>query len=119
MGARRKKVAGVAALSVTALATVMGAQPAAADELVCVTGCDIVVGPGDGPFHKDNAAFYKFADPGSVFHKVDGSFYKFQPESPFYKDSPGQLNAFLKLGELGFPGNTRDVFLKHAPNAVE
>jgi len=87
MGAHKKMAAGAAALSVVALATVMGAQPASAQ--ICTTQCD-----GGGGFD----SFQKFTFPGG---SVD-VFNKFAPEDAFQKVT---LNLF--------PGVTSDVFQKY------
>jgi hypothetical protein len=84
MGAHKKVAAGAAALSVVALATLMGAPPASAQ--ICTTEC-----PGGDHFQK-------FTFPGGsvdVFNKV-------APQTAFQKV---ELNLF--------PGVTKDVFLKY------
>ena len=83
MGAR-KKAAGAAALSAVALATLMGAQPAAAEDTSLID-CDLVITCPGGDFFgkwtepgRTSAVFSKIEDVGpavafqKVFHKFDG-----------------------------------------------
>ena len=93
MGDRKQRLARPAALSAVALASVVGAPSASAQE-VCIT-CP----PGQG-----SSGFLKIAAlgfPGSTeyaFLKIEGV--------------KGATTAFLKLTQLGFPGNTEQVFDK-------
>jgi hypothetical protein len=91
MGAHKKLAAGAAALSVVALATVMGAPPASASAEICISTAPC----GGGGFDH----FQKFTEPGGsvdVFNKI-------APENAFQK---GTLDFF--------PGVTFDVFQKYS-----
>ena len=109
MGMGRKKLKGAAALSIVALASVMGAASASADDTVClkcvIEGPPLVTPGRENAFLKiqganGNAvdAFYKYRT-GNSFHK-DGAFDKHRgTENAFHKieNNPGQ--AFLKISE--------------------
>ena len=89
MGARKRAAAGGAALSAVALATMLGAQPAAAEDTICLDCGPIVIGPGPGnEFSKFNA-FVKVSDAFSKIqlnfaHKIDYVFPGFE-NNAFYK----------------------------------
>ena len=101
MGSHKKAV-GAAALSAVALAMLAGAQPAHAEETICVsTFCDGGGGPGlVDPFHK--------FDTGDMPGRSEGVFLKFEA---------APVNAFSKINSLqkfdAFPGITLDVFSKY------
>lgn len=95
-----KKKLGLAALSLTAAATVLGAGVARAaegDEVTvpdseCASAKCIVIGPGpgDGPFHKFEAPFHKIdamskvmlkiGESSPAFHKINSIFLKFNEQ---------------------------------------
>lgn len=91
-GRKRNRLAAPTAVSVVALASLLGAPAASAQE-VCVDCPEPATGT--------DLAFMKHAQlgfPGStedLMLKWEGA------------------NAFLKITELGFPGNTADAFNKH------
>ena len=89
-----KRKLGLAALSLTAAATVLGAGVARAEDGDTVTdGCCIVIGPGpggDGPFQKYDAPF----------HKIDALFQKVLQK---VEGTP----AFLKVTEIFFKWDVR------------
>ena len=99
--AAKKKAAGAAALSAVALATLMGAQPAAADVVCLPTHCE------DVPGNSGHDVFWKWSEPpgGSV--------------DVFRKDQPAVATALLKITTVAiqddtiFNGNVLDVFQKH------
>jgi len=90
----RRRLTGAAALSLTALATTMGAQPAAAQD-VAVTVGDISTGQFD-VFQKANPAFLKIGSP--AFDKANPAFLKIGSPA-FDKANP----AFLKIIQI--PGD--------------
>ena len=85
----RRRLTGAAALSLTALATTMGAQPAAAQD-VAVIGGDLVVTDQFDVFNKANPAFLKINSP--AFDKANPAFLKINSPA-FDKANP----AFLKI----------------------
>jgi hypothetical protein len=94
----RKRLLGPAAISILAAASVVGVQPAVADD-VCLLDC--VVEPPSYNAPGLDTAFFKLAEKqfpgataGAFLQKVDTQ------------------NAFVKLAQKGFPGNTAAVFLK-------
>jgi hypothetical protein len=110
MGMGRKQLKGAAALSIVALASVMGAASASANELICdcvVVGPPLVTGGRENAFLKiqganGNAidAFQKYRT-GNSFHKNENAFGKHRGgvDNAFHKieNNPGQ--AFLKISD--------------------
>ncbi len=84
MGHRRRRLSGAAALSLTALATTMGAQPAAAQTEI--TDPDVIAGPTP--------------------HMIPAPFSS--PSSPAFGKA---MPAFLKVGSPAF-GKAMPAFLK-------
>jgi hypothetical protein len=88
--AAKKKVAGAAALSAVALATLMGAQPAVADVVCLPTHCEEV------PGNSGHDVFWKWPAPGG---SID----------VFRKDAPAGIQD-----DTIFVGRVLDVFQKYS-----